>query len=78
LLVDLAKLAGIIALLVCLRHTADVLQRPKPPPPEPLPFNIVSERFARVTILMTDDEVFALLGPQRFEELREPEMDDHD
>ena len=77
-LIDLAKLVGIVALLVWLRHTADALQRPTPPTPEPLPFNAVAERFARVHVPMDADEAFALLGPQRFEEFREPEMDDND
>jgi hypothetical protein len=76
-LLDMAKLAGIVVLLVWLRHTADAVCRPAPPPPAPLPFEVVAERFARIHLMMPADEVFALLGPQRFEEFREPEMDDH-
>ncbi|MGL6094413.1 MAG: hypothetical protein ACRC7O_01255 [Fimbriiglobus sp.] len=79
-LTDLAKLAGILAFLVWVRQTGTNLQHhpPTQPPPEPLPFNVVVQRYARVHTTMAADEVFALLGPQRFEELREPEMDRHD
>ena len=77
-IIDLAKLAVIVIVLAWLSHSVDVLQQPLPPPPEPLPFEVVTERFHRVTIQMTDIEVFALLGPQRFAEFREPEMDKHD
>ena len=77
-LIDLAKLAGIVVLLMWLRHTTDALSRPAPPPPEPLPFDVVAERFARVHVGMSANEVFALLGPERFKEFCEPQMDDHD
>jgi hypothetical protein len=79
--IDLVKLAGIVALLLWARHTANALRSPAsppPPPPQPLSFKVIAERFARVHIAMPADEVFALLGPQQFEELREPEMDKHD
>lgn len=76
-LIDLAKLAGLVALLVWLRHTADT-RRPVPPPPQPLPFKVVAERFAQVHVPMPADEALVLLGPQRWVEFREQEMDDHD
>ncbi len=77
-LVDLARLAGIVALIACAWQIADALRRPSHPPPGPLPFAAVAERFDRVRVLTPADEAFEILGPQRYALLREPEMDDYD
>ena len=77
-LVDLAWVTGIVALLVWARQTADAFRRPPPPPPEPLPFKVVAERFKHISILMPAEELFAQLGPERYAEFREPEMDEYD
>ena len=76
-LIDLAKLAGIMALLLWMRQTAIGPRQPEPPP-KPLPFRVVAERFDQVGLTMSRDEVVALLGPERFETLWEPEMREHD
>jgi hypothetical protein len=74
-LVDLIWLAGIVILLVWLRQVATTLRQPPPPKPVPLPFRLVVQRFDRVEIGMSEDEAFTLLGPQRFAQFREPEME---
>lgn len=78
LLIDLIWLAVIVTLLVWVRHAADTIQRPphELSQPQPLAFNVVAERFDRVHIRMTQEEVFALLGPEQWVEFREPEFDD--
>ena len=75
-LIDLVWLAGIVVLLFWLRQATDTLRSPPPPPPEPLAFKLVAERFARVEVGMTSEEVFSLLGPERYVKFREPEFDD--
>lgn len=77
-LVDLAWLAGIVVLLLWLQQTATALKQSPPPKSEPLPFRQVVERFDRVEFGMPEDDAFSLLGPQRFAQFREPEMDDYD
>src|SRR5207247_495291 len=66
-LIDLAKLAGIVILLVWARQTADALQRPQPastPPPPPLDFQMVLLNYRR---LATEAQVRAVLGtPTRY------------
>jgi hypothetical protein len=78
ILVDLGWLAGIVALLFWARETAEALRRPPPRPPEGLPFKTIAERFGRVEHMMPDEQVFALLGPQRFAKFWEPEMGEYD
>lgn len=77
-LVDLAKLMGIVVLLLWTRWMANTLLAPAPLPRAPLPYEVVAERFRQVYVGMPDEDLFALLGPQRFEEFGEREMDEHD
>jgi hypothetical protein len=76
LLLNLACLAGIAIFLVWLRQAADTTRRPPLPPPGPLDFKLVRERFAKVRSGMGAKEVFDLLGaPVLSAPFREPEFD---
>jgi hypothetical protein len=75
-LVDLAWLGGIVALLLWLLQTTEAIKRPTPTPPQPLSFELIALRFDRVGVGMSSEEVFALLGPQQFVELDEPEFEE--
>jgi hypothetical protein len=77
LILDLALLACIVFLVLWLGRVAAILRQP-PQPPEPLPFPVVQERFARVHFGMPAKEVFHLLGPQRSAKFWEPEFDQVD
>jgi hypothetical protein len=70
ILIDLAKLAGIMALVLWLRHTADAVQRPprpNPPPAPPLDFQVVERKYPSVRLFAPDAEVRAALGtPTRY------------
>lgn len=57
---DLAKLAGIVALLLWFWHLADALQRPPRPEPPPLEFEVVLQKYPSVG--GTAAEVRAALG----------------
>jgi len=77
-LVNLIWLAAIVVFLVGVRQAAHTLRQPPHPAPEPLPFKVVAERFHRVHSMMPVEEVFKLLGPERFERYQEPEMDEYE
>ncbi len=74
-MIDLGWLLGIVILLLWLRHEANRFSHP-PLPPESLPFQLVAKRSDQLESEMSAKDVFALLGPVRFERFWEPEMEE--
>jgi hypothetical protein len=62
----------IVCLLVYLRHTSETIRNP--PQPAPLEFKVVAEQFEFLRVNMPRQEVYALLGPENYTRLREPEF----
>jgi hypothetical protein len=77
-LFDLAKLSGILGLLLWLGQVSSAIRQTPhspSPPPKPFDFKLVQERFPRVSFGMRIEEVFDLFGPEHSTRFWEPEFD---
>lgn len=81
-LVNLLLAVALVALLIWGRMATAEIERSREnvqtqtvKVPAHIDFKVVQQQFQQVSVMMPADEVFRLLGPQRYTNLREPKLD---